>query len=243
MQNPKVELREYLSKLITRLLYIKGMNKQLKLLKEWETPNRIIALETGAYFFRLVGFSFNRTLLIELCMLFDDREEKCIVDWLNKAKEHSKSLEPTLFNPESEKQEILNSEIYQKIVNEQQDLIASKKEIIDRVKNRRDKALAHSDAKYFNKPDDLYVKFPLSIEEIEDLIKTATEILRMQYVYLFESDLDIQVHALTNIDRILSHIRGFQRVWHDKRATSLYPYLYKEDDFEGKLKEHLEKKL
>jgi hypothetical protein len=50
MVNPKLELRDYLKKLIIRLLYIKGMNKQLKLLKEWETPSRIIALEIGAYF-------------------------------------------------------------------------------------------------------------------------------------------------------------------------------------------------
>jgi hypothetical protein len=31
-------------------------------------------------------------------------------------------------------------------------------------------------------------------------------------------------------------------VWEDKRAESLYPYLYKLDDYEEKLKEHLSKK-
>ena len=88
MQDPKNEIRDYLNKLIHRLLYVKGLNKQLKFLKEWETPNRIIALEIGSYFFRLAGFSFYRTLLIELCLLLDDREEKCIVDFLIKTKEY-----------------------------------------------------------------------------------------------------------------------------------------------------------
>ncbi len=242
MTNPKEELREYLKKLIYRLLYVKGLNKQLKLLKEWETPNRIIVLEIGSYFFRLVGFSFNRTLLIELCLLLDSRERKCIVDWLDKAKEYTKVLEPSIYNSDKGQRDILNAESYYKILVEQQKLIESKKEIIANIKGRHDTSLAHSDSKYFTNPDDTYVKFPLSNEDIESLIETASEILRMQHVYLFESDLDIQVHATSNIDTILWHTRAFKRVWHDKRAKSLYPYLYKLDDYEDKLKEHLSKK-
>lgn len=220
-------------------MFIKGLNKQLKLLKEWETPSRIVALETGAYFFKLVAFSFNRTILIELCMLLDDREQKCIIDWLSKAKEHSKTLEPTTYNPDSGKREILKTEAYQKIITEQQRLINSKKDVIERVKGRRDTVLVHSDAKYFVNQDDLYVKFPLNNKEVDDLINTSTEILRQQYVFLFKSDLDIQVHATTNIDTILINTRGFKRVWFDKRTKSLYPCLYKLDDYEEKLKEHL----
>jgi hypothetical protein len=239
MQNPKKELRDYLNKLIFRLLYIKGINKQLKLLKKWEIPDKIIALETGAYFFKLVSYSFNRTLLIELCMLLCDREKKGIVDWLSKAKENSKSLEPIIYNPDSGKREILRSEAYQKIVRKQQELIASKKDIIDRVKGRRDKALAHSDARYFNEPDDLYIKFPLSIKEIGELINIASEILSMQHIYLFGSDLDIQVYTTSNIDTILWHIRGFKRVLDDKKAEFLYPYFYRFDNFEEKRRKYL----
>jgi len=101
MTNPKKELRDYLKILIHRLLYIKGINKQLKLIKEWEIPERVAALEIGSYFYKLVAFSFNRTLLIELCLLLDGREEKSIVDWLTKALEHSKAIEPTIFNAEN----------------------------------------------------------------------------------------------------------------------------------------------
>ena len=241
MQNPKSELRKYLDRLIHRLLYIKGLNYQLKLLREWETPKRMVAIETGAYFFKLVSFSFNRTILIELCMLLDDREKKGIFDWLSKAKQFAKALEPTKYNSDTDKREIMKTEFYRNIVTNQQKLISSKKNIIDRVKTRRDKVLTHSDAKYFNKPDDLYEKFPLSSVEIDDLIDTMTEILRKQYVYLFESDLDIKVYATSNVDTILLHIRAFKRVWFDKRAKSLYPFMYKLDDYEEKLEEHLKK--
>jgi hypothetical protein len=236
MKDPKKEIRDYLEKLIHRLLYIKGLNKQLKLLREWETPNRIIALEIGSYFFRLVGFSFYRTLLIELCMLFDDREEKCINDFLLKANENVKAIEPKRLNSKSGKREIIKSSEYQNVIAEHQKLINSKRNIIDNIKGRRDTNLAHSDAKYFNNPNDIYIKYPLRDENIEDIIELATEILRMQHVYLFDSDLDIQVYTTSNIDTILWHIRGFNRVWFDKRATELHPGLYKLDDYEERLK-------
>lgn len=238
MRNPKIELRKYLNKLIHRLLYIKGLNYQLKLLTEWETPKRIVALQTGAYFFKLVVFSFNRTMLIELCMLLDDREKKGVVDWLSKAKRFAKSLEPKLYNPDTDKYEIVKSSLYQNIISKHQKLLGSKKELIYRVKGRRDKALAHSDARYFNKPEDLYVKFPLSIKDVDDLIEILTKILKAQYNYLIGGDLDINIYATTNVDTILLNTRAFKRVWFDKRAASLFPYLYKLDDFEEKLKEH-----
>lgn len=241
MTDPKNEIREYLQKLIHRLLYVKGLNKQLKLLKEWETPERIIALELGSYFFKLVQFSFYRTLLIELCLLLDDREEKCIIDFLEKANEHAKVIEPKRFNTEKWKREMINTKEYQDIVCEQRKIINSKKEIINNIKGRRDTSLAHSDANFFNNPEDTYIKYPLSDENIEILIDLATEILRMQHVFLFDSDLDIQVHATSNIDTILWHTRGFNRVWFDKRARELHPGLYKLDDYEARLEDLLNK--
>lgn len=235
MINPKEELRDYLKILINRLLYIKGLDKQLKLLEEWEISSRIIAIEIGSYFYRLVSFSFNRTLLIELCLLLDNREAKGIIDFLNKAHEHARAVEPSHYNPETNKREIISVEKYREIIQEQRKMLNSQKSIIENIKKRRDKSLAHSDTKYFNKPEDIYIKFPLSNNDIITIIEVTTEILRMQNVYLFESDLDIQVHATSNIDTILSHTRGFNRLWFDDRATDLLPGLYKVDNYEEEI--------
>jgi hypothetical protein len=241
VQNPKTELRKYLNKLIHRLLYIKGLNYQLKLLKEWETSERLTALEMGSYFFRLVVFSFNRTILIELCMLLNNKEKRGIVDWLSKAKQHTKSLDPKLFNRDTNQYETVKTSLYHNLIIKHQKVLEQKKELINRIKGRRDKALVHSDARYFNKPEDLYVKFPLSIKDIDDLIKTITDILKEQYLYLIGGDLDINVYATTNVDTLLLNARAFKRVWHDKRAKSLFPYLYKLDNFEEALEAHLKK--
>ena len=172
-------------------------------------------------------------------MLLDDREKKGVVDWLSKAKRFAKSLEPKLYNPDTDKYEIVKTSLYQNIISKHQKLLISQKELTYRVKGRRDKALAHSDARYFNKPEDLYVKFPLSIKDVDDLIETFTKILKVQYNYLIGGDLDINIYATTNVDTILLNTRAFKRVWFDKRAASLFPYLYKLDDFEENLKEHL----
>ena len=241
MQNPKSELRKYLNTLIYRLLYIKGLNYQLKLLKEWETPKRLIALEMGAYFFRLVLFSFNRTLLIELCMLLDDREKRGVIDWLGKAYRFAKSLEIKSHNSYTSKHEIVEISVYRDFISKHQKLLASKKDLIKRIKSRRDKVLVHSDARFFNKPSDIYVKFPLSTKDIDDLIGILTDILKEHYNYLIGGDLDINVHATSNVDTILLYTRAFNRVWFDKRATFLFPNFYKLDNFEDKLKEHLER--
>jgi len=86
MTDPKKEIREYLSKLIDQLLYIDGLDEQLKIIKDWESIDKYEALNHGGYFFRLVTYSFNRTILIELCKLFSDKEQKSIIDFLKKLK-------------------------------------------------------------------------------------------------------------------------------------------------------------
>lgn len=238
MSDPYNEIRNYLNLLIHRLLFIKGLHKQLNLLKEWETPNRVKALEIGSYFYRLVWFSFERTILIELCLVINDKEEKNIHDWLNKAYSHAKSLNLSKCDRDTGKRTPLLLQNYFELINRHQTDLISIRSIIDNIKGRRDKSLAHSDAKYFNNPDEAIKNFPIEHEDIDQVIDLLTEILRSHYVCLFESDLDIQVHSASNVDRILMYSRAFDRVWHDKRARHLFPYLYKLDNFEQELEKH-----
>lgn len=241
MGEPKEDIRDYLKKLIRQFLFIKSLDKQLKLISEWESPQRIVALNIGSHFFRLVTYSFNRTIMIELCKLFSDKEQKSLVDFLVYAQKHSAVIEPSRFNPESETREPKSQEKYLKVIDGHIKLIESKQEIITNLKGHRDKLLAHSDANYFDDLEKLYEKYPLESNEVDDLISTAKDILESHHVYLLESHLEIEVHSTSDVDTILWHTRGFKRVWEDKRATSLYPNLYKLDDYEEKLKEHLSK--
>ncbi|OGU55515.1 MAG: hypothetical protein A2V66_07095 [Ignavibacteria bacterium RBG_13_36_8] len=241
MGESKEDVREYLNKLIRQLVFIKSLDKQLKLISEWESPQRIIALNIGSHFFRLVTYSFKRTIMIELCKLFSDKEQKSIIDFLNYVKKHAAIIEPSRFNPESQTREKTSQDEYMKVIDGHITLIESKKDIISNLKGHRDKLLVHSDAKYFDDSKILYMKYPLDDTEVDDLIATAKDILECHHVYLLKSHLEIEVHSTSDVDTVLWHTRGFKRVWEDKRATFLYPYLYKLDDYEEKLKEQLSK--
>lgn len=232
MTNPKKEIREYLSNLIKQLLYINGLDEQLKIIKDWESENKFEALNIGGYFFRLVAYSFNRTILIELCKLFSDKKkQKSIVDFLKKAREHTSSIEASKFNPASQKREILKPEVYHSYIDEQEKLITSKNKIIINLKTHRDKALAHSDSAYFSDPEKLYKNFPLDTEEIDELMKVATEILRYQHVYLLESDLEIKVYSVRSIDAVLQYVRAYKRILDDKEINGAEFLRYKWDDY------------
>ncbi|MFB0516326.1 MAG: hypothetical protein ACETWG_06960, partial [Candidatus Neomarinimicrobiota bacterium] len=50
-------------------------------------------------------------------------------------------------------------------------------------KAQRDRALAHSDAAYFNNPQALYKRYPLSTKDIDGLMDTVSEILRQQDLF------------------------------------------------------------
>lgn len=234
MTNPRNQLRDYLSRLINRYLYIKSIDRQLKLIAKWKTPSRVEALNIGAYFFKLVTYSFSRTILIELCKLVSDKEEKSLVDWLEKAAEHAASIEPTRYNPsysEGEREPIEPKE-YRAIIDSQKAQLDGQKEIIDRIKNHRDKALAHSDTAYFNNPNALYEHYPLSTNDIDSLMDTVSEILREHHSCLFEADVHLEVVSGHNVDTVLRYTRAWHRARRDRDLINLgfTPRIYTQDD-------------
>ena len=156
MSKLKEEMKDYLKKLIRQFLFVKSLDKQLKLLSDWETPQRVEALNIGSHFFRLINYSFSRTIMIELCQLFSDKEQKSILDFLSKVQKHYSHIKPSKFNPKKQLRERIGKEEYLKIIKEHMDLVDSKKEIIANLKAHRDKSLVHSDSEYFGDLKKLY---------------------------------------------------------------------------------------
>jgi hypothetical protein len=147
MTNPKVELQEYLNKLIHRFLFITQMNDELESMQTWLLrPDGINALEEGASFFNLVQRGFNQTILIELCKFIDDDEEKSLRDFLDKAKECAKPLEPTRLNFDEMKREIITPSDYCNIIDKHVNELEEHSIVIANLKARHDKALVHTDA-------------------------------------------------------------------------------------------------
>lgn len=232
MINPHEEIRDYLSRLINQLLYIQGLHEQLKIIEEWESQDKYESLDIGRYFFRLVAYSFNRTILIELSKLFSDKEQKSIIDFLKKAKENASSISPTTFDREKFQRVALKLCEYKCIIDEQMKKILSKEVAIRKIKAHRDKALAHSDAEFFLNPGKLNEKYPLEFKEVDELMEIAIEILRYQNVYLFESDLDIKVYSTSNVESVLQYVRAFKRILEDEIIGGAKNLKYKWDSYQ-----------
>ena len=228
-------LKVYLDKLIHRFLLIRRLDDELNTMTEWllHKPEGDIALNIGASFFNLVQRSFNLTLLLEICKFIDDDEEKSLRDWLNQAYKNAKALAPTRFSNQTWKRELVNIKEYQKFVAEHLALLDSHIDIIKKLKTRRDKAIAHTDSSFFNNPDDHFEKYPLPKEDIKTLIELISSILRLQAVFIFESDYDLStVHTVNNLNRVLQFVQGFERAQKDKQLQEkgVYVMRYKWDE-------------
>ncbi|MEW5844392.1 MAG: hypothetical protein AB1775_14125 [Bacteroidota bacterium] len=146
MNNPQKYLTNYLLKLIERYAKIKLYKKQLEIIDEWKGPHRIDTLNRGATFFRLVEASFKRTMLVELCLFVSEKEQVNILDWLNKAIIHSKSLNPTKSirnNKLGYSRLSLKDDEYKKVVTKQINSFSKHENIIKNLIAHRNKIFAH----------------------------------------------------------------------------------------------------
>lgn len=231
MINPKKEMRDYLNNLIQQQFFINGLNKQLKIFQDWKTDDRVESLNIGAYFFRLVTYSFNRTIIIELCKLLSDKEGKSITDFLIKSKGHYNSIEPTTFNTTLQQREKIKKVEYLKTIEEQENIIFSKKDIINNIKAHRDKVLVHSDASYFKDRNKLYEDYPFYVNQVDELLTITGDILNSHHIMLLESDLEMEISSLSNVDSILTYVRAYHRIINDPAMEKHDPLKYKWDDY------------
>lgn len=218
MTNPKTELRAYLEILFHRFLHTKSLYQELNRFYEWKKPQRFAAYSLGAYSFELAEYSLLRIVLVEMSALLSTNEKRSLVDWLKKAREHAASLDPTCYNPGYSRGDRLPVEVdeYRALIDEHQNHLDAEHDVIDRVKVRRDKAIAHFDSDYFKNPKDLDIDFPLTYADINHLMDVVSDILRKHYSCLFNADPRMEILSIDNIDKVLNYARAFQRVRKDR---------------------------
>lgn len=218
MQEPRKDLRAYLDRLIHRFLNAKSIAGQLKTIGEWGTPKGDGVLDLGAYFFQLASYSMSRTLFVELYLIVSEREDRSLRDWLRKAGEHASALGPTRSNRSisGNGREPVPVHEYREIVKEHLSLLDANSDLVDRLKSRRDKAIAHLDKSYFDGRKSIGADFPVSSAEIDDLISVISDILREHHSYVFESSLTMEISSARTVDQILRYARAWKRARSDK---------------------------
>ena len=171
---------------------------------EWTTnsksPDNIEAFNLGYYFFNLATYSISQIVLVELSIFLSEAEDRSLLDWLNKAKENAASLKPTRCHLTRSDYEPIQPEEYRAIIDDQIAQLEAQKDVIDRIKARRDKALVHLDKKYFDETDSIQTDYPLSNDEIDDIMHLVSCILRKHYNCLLERDItSFEVSSLRNV--------------------------------------------
>ncbi len=221
MNNPQKYLTNYFWKLFERYLKIKLYKRQLEILDEWRAPHRVNTLNKGKTFFDLVEPSFKRTMLVELCLFVSEKEQVNILDWLNKARIHSKSLSPTRSDRNDKRgysRLSVNDNEYKKIIEKQINSISNHKNVIKNLTAHRDKIFSHYDASYFSNPKSILKKYAIDIFELNNLMKTIEEILSTQHSFLFASSIaSFDVSSYSNVDMILAYTRAFMRIRKNKK--------------------------
>jgi hypothetical protein len=235
MNNPETALREYLNRLIHRFLNTKSLYLELKRIHEWQGPRRLEALQLGAYFFELATYSFSRTVLVEMAMLLSPTEQRSLIDWLTKAKEHVAALGPTRSSPSHflSGREPIKAEEYCALIERHISCLDAQKDVIDRIKLRRDKTIVHLDIALFNSPKALDEVFPMR-DAIDHLMNVVSDILKKHYSCLFEADLRMEYLSTRNVDLVLQYARAFQRARKDRTLIrkGFKPIDYMRDEYQ-----------
>ncbi len=205
---------------------------------EWTTnsksPDNIEAFNLGYYFFNLATYSISRIVLVELSIFLSEAEDRSLLDWLNKAKENAASLKPTRCHLTRSDYEPIQPEEYRAIIDDQIAQLEAQKDVIDRIKARRDKALVHLDKKYFDETDSIQTDYPLSNDEIDDIMHLVSCILRKHYNCLLERDItSFEVSSLRNVGHLLKCARAWMRARRDSHLIDkgLRPIDYERDDY------------
>ena len=221
MNNPKEQLREYLEQIVHRFLNAKSLFCELKHINSWSTPQREDALNHGSYFFQLATYSMTRIYLVELAALLSDKEDRSLIDWLEKACLHARSLCPTRYNPsEKNERESIKPNEYREIIDRNISDLYSFSDLINRIKAWRDKSIVHFDKAFFDTPSAIYARYPIKNSEIDKLIECVAKILHEHYSYIFHADLRMEISSVATVDSILKYVQAFQRVRKDKKLIS-----------------------
>ena len=162
-----------------------------------------------------------RIYLIELAALLSDKEDRSLIDWLQKACVHAKALCPSRYKPsEKNEREVIKPNEYREIIDKNISSLGSFDDLINRIKTWRDKSIAHLDKAFFDAPSAIYDKFPITNSEIDELIECVSKILHEHYSYIFHADSRMEILSVTNVDSVLSYVQAFQRVRQDKELLN-----------------------
>lgn len=218
MINPKEKLREYLNFLIHRFLQSKSLYQEHAHISAWQISK--IGRDTinlSGPFFQMVNYCMVRIYIVEFASVFSKKKEPSLFDWLRKAYEHAKVLEPSIHSPSDiNERKVIKPSEYQAIIQKHISQLEFHSDEINKIKSLRDKLTAHFDKSYFENPGLALKIYSVTPSEIGELIETTSKIMKKHYSYLFNADLRMEIIVSGNVDHVLFSALAFQRIKQDQ---------------------------
>lgn len=216
MNNPDVELRDYLKLLIGRVLAIKSTSQELRSSLEWRKGEKLETYRLGSYFLDLAAYSMSRTMLVELAAMLSSTEDRSLVDFLIKAREHAKQLNPTRENRTTKQRETVAVVEFQSIIDDQLEALRQLDPIVNRIKARRGKSIVHFEKRYFDDSKQLYADFPLDNSDIDSVLETIDIVFKSHHSLLLAAGISMNVVSVHTLKTLLKYARAFQRARKDR---------------------------
>lgn len=220
MQDPKVQLTDWLDRLVNKCLWVNAIRRELNTIHDWAASGRFEPLEAGRFFFRLVQWSLADKLYLDVTNLAAERECQSLPRWLDQARTHGSLLMPVRYDFVQEDYVPLSVDEYHIELAEHTSKLKGLQSVVDAALARRDKHIAHWDRKYFTDPDKFQEDFPLDSREVELLIDTLAEILAHHHARIKRSGIEMNIHSGRRVDVVLNHVRAAQRMWKDGRLLA-----------------------
>lgn len=211
----KEDLEALLENYFTRITYVNNLFLLYRHMNDSQKNNIRIINEFPA-FYQLSKSAFIRLVFIELAKLYDYGSDTGIKKLLCICEANQNLFLKKFHNEiiDCETDEIAQS--YDIKVNIKQDIhecrnkIFELEQIIDNVKNQRDKYYAHLDKEYLNNPEKLTKDFSISCGDIKLLLDTATNICNKMYVDLSRKQYVTQFSNWNDIDNIFEIITKYK---------------------------------
>lgn len=194
---------------------------QLRTLIDWVVENGHESISDNYNFFDLVYYNFRDTVILELYKLAHKREERSLVDFLEKSKNNIKVLVKSFqVHNALGLNRIVDEGSYQKLIDHHLKQIEEKSDLINCLAAARDEYITHSDKKhFFNDLDEGRIYGP-SIQDIEILIQLFDQIFHEHHLILFQEDLSLELITEDGVDSVLVSLRALNRLKESKKLNS-----------------------
>lgn len=145
-------------------------------------------LNVALYFFTTVEEALEMTVMISLSKLYEGRGSRNLMKLVNFALANRKDIDW--------KHEPVTTEDME----EHKQLIEEQEDIVGKVISRRNEFYAHHDKDYFLDADELPDDYPISLDEVEQLIETAKKVVGDYYEAMEGRDINSMEQLLGEMD-------------------------------------------